>query len=398
MRSADPPDAGADEVRDSPRASALASLREKVREFFDLIVPETLAQHKGRLERARAWRKALYQAGFGGLGYPAEFGGHGSDPADLAVYEEESRGRLPPEEDVFAIGARMALPIIRDLASPDVKRRFLRPGLSGEEIWCQLYSEPGAGSDLASLSTRAVLDGDEWVITGQKVWTSGAQYSQLAVLLARTDPEAPKHRGITMFILPMEQEGVTVRPLRQMTGNAEFNEVFLDRARLPREWVIGELNGGWRPAVALLAHERVATGTGSVARSETERAKSGRMPLPVRQLVELAAERDRSGDPRVRQDLARLYTGEKLMGWLGQRGAHPSIGKLWRTLQGRDAAQLAHTLALGGGAAWAPDDATRDYFAYHILNCRAMSIGGGTDEMQRNTLAEKVLGMPREPA
>lgn len=375
----------------------LDDLRTRVRRFFDRDLSAALSGVEQPLARARAWRAALYDAGLAGLGYPAWAGGHGGGASEVAVYREESRGRIPAEEAFFGIGVGMALPTIRDLAPESLQQRFLRPGLRGEEIWCQLYSEPGAGSDLASLSTRAVLDGDEWVVTGQKVWTSGAQHSQLAVLLARTDPEAPKHRGITMFVLPMEQAGATVRPLRQMTGNAEFNEVFLDGARLPRGWVIGELNGGWRPAVALLAHERVATGTGSVARSETERAKSGRMPLPVRQLVELAAERDRSGDPLVRQDLARLYTGEKLMSWLGQRGAHPSIGKLWRTLQGRGAAQLAHTLALGGGAAWAADDATRDYFAYHILNCRAMSIGGGTDEMQRNTLAEKVLGMSREP-
>lgn len=200
-----------------------------------------------------------------------------------------------------------------------------------------------------------------------------------------------------MFILPMEQAGVTVRPLRQMTGNSEFTEVFLDCARLPRNWVIGEVNGGWRPAVALLAHERVATGTGSVARSDTERAKAGRMPIPVRQLVELALDRGRSCDPLVRQELARLYTGEKVMGWLGGSGAHPSIGKLWRTRQGRIAADLAHRLALGGGAAWSSSDSERDYFAYHVLNCRGMSIGGGTDEMQRSTLAEKVLGMPRGP-
>lgn len=376
----------------------LDDLRTRVRQFFERDLPEALSGIQQPLARARAWRAALYDAGLAGLGYPTSLGGHGGGAAELAVYREESRGRIPAEEAFFGIGVGMALPTIRDLAPERLQHRFLRPGLRGEEIWCQLYSEPGAGSDLASLSTRAVLDGDEWVITGQKVWTSGAQNSQLAVLLARTDPEASKHRGITMFVLPMEQAGVTVRPLRQMTGNAEFNEVFLDRARLPREWVIGELNGGWRPAVALLAHERVATGTGSVARSETERAKSGRMPLPVRQLVDLAAERGRSADPLVRQDLARLYTGEKLMSWLGQRGAHPSIGKLWRTLQGRAAAQLAHTVALGGGAAWAADDASGDYFAYHILNCRAMSIGGGTDEMQRNTLAEKALGMPREPA
>ena len=397
MPSADPPDEGTAGLRSSAQASAQMSLRERVRAFFDLIVPENLALYEGRLERARAWRKALYQAGFGGLGYPVEFGGHGSNAADLAVYEEESRGRLPPEEDVFAIGVRMALPIIRDLGSTDLKSRFLGPGLSGEEIWCQLYSEPGAGSDLASLSTSAVADGDEWVVNGQKVWTSGAHHSQMGILLARTDPEAPKHRGITMFALPMEQAGVTVRPLRQMTGAADFNEVFFDDARIPRSWVVGDVNDGWRAAVALLGYERVATGTSSVDREASAHIKGGRVPIPVAQLADLARARGRREDPLVRQDLARLYSGETIMGWLGRRSVHPSIGKLWRTRQGRAAAQLAHQLALAGGASWEPDDEDRDYFSYQVLNCRAMSIGGGTDEVQRNTLAEKALGLPREP-
>ncbi len=375
----------------------LAELRDRVRAFFDHDLPVVLADVEGSLDRARAWRAALYDAGLAGIGYPVDVGGHGGGPDELAVYREESRGRVPPEEAVFGIGVGMALPTLRDLAPPALQRRFLRPGLAGEEIWCQLYSEPGAGSDLASLATRAVRDGDEWVVTGQKVWTSGAQHSQLAVALARTDPDAPKHRGITMFVLPMEQPAVTVRPLRQMTGNAEFNEVFLDGARVPGDWVVGEVNGGWRTAVALLAHERVATGTGSIARSEDVRAKAGRMPIPVRQLVELARERGMDDDPLVRQALAQLLTGERLMGWLGRSGAHPSVGKLWRTAQGRGAADLAHRLALAGGAAWREDDVERDYFAYHVLNCRGMSIGGGTDEMQRSTLAEKVLGLPRDP-
>ena len=199
MPSADPPDEGTAGLRSSAQASAQMSLRERVRAFFDLIVPENLALYEGRLERARAWRKALYQAGFGGLGYPVEFGGHGSNAADLAVYEEESRGRLPPEEDVFAIGVRMALPIIRDLGSTDLKSRFLGPGLSGEEIWCQLYSEPGAGSDLASLSTSAVADGDEWVVNGQKVWTSGAHHSQMGIPARAHRPrstKAPWHNNV----------------------------------------------------------------------------------------------------------------------------------------------------------------------------------------------------------
>jgi alkylation response protein AidB-like acyl-CoA dehydrogenase len=184
----------------------------------------------------------------------------------------------------------------------------------------------------------------------------------------------------------------------QLTGIAEFNEVFLDDARAPAQWVIGEVDGGWSMAVALLAHERVATGTGSIARSENVRSKTGRMPVPVRQLVELARDRGATEDPLVRQALARLFTSEQLMAWLGGAGAHPSIGKLWRTGQGRGAADLAHRLARTGGAAWQEDDMERDCFAYHVLNCRGMSIGGGTDEMQRKTLAEKVLGLPRDPA
>ena len=296
----------------------------------------------------------------------------------------------------------MAMPTIRDHGADELRARFLRPGLRGDEIWCQMYSEPGSGSDLAALTTRADLDGDEWIVSGQKVWTSGAQHSQFAILLARTDWDAPKHRGITMFVLPMEQPGVTVRPLVQMTGVSEFNEVFLDEARIPRGWVVGEVNGGWATAVALLGHERQQTGTGSMGGASTSRSKAGRSPIPVDQLIALAARAGRTSDPIVRQDLARLHSGERIVAWLGARGPHPSIGKLWRTRQGRAAADLAAVLAFPASPAWEPDlgdarNADDDYFAYHVLNCRGMSLGGGTDEIQRNTLGERALGLPREP-
>ena len=260
----------------------------------------------------------------------------------------------------------------------------------------------GSGSDLASLTTKAILDGDEWIVSGQKVWTSGAQQSQYAILLARTDWDAPKHRGITMFILPMEQPGVDVRGLVQMTGVSEFNEVFIDEARIPKDWVIGEVNGGWATAVALLGHERQQTGAKSMSGTSESRSKAGRSPIPVAQLIELAERAERSGDPIVRQQLARLHSGEQVVRWIGARGLHPSIGKLWRTKQGRAAAELAVALAFPGGAAWGSDmDVERnfddDYFHYHFLNCRGMSLGGGTDEIQRNTLGERALGLPREP-
>jgi alkylation response protein AidB-like acyl-CoA dehydrogenase len=384
-----------------------AELRAELRSFFDEKLPGALDGVSGTIERARAWRAALFDNGLAGLDYPVEVGGRGLGPEHLAVWREETRGRLPREEAVFGIGVGMALPTIRDYGRRDLQERFIRPGLRGDEIWCQMYSEPGSGSDLASLSTRAVRDGDEWVVTGQKVWTSGAQNSQFAILLARTDIDAPKHRGITMLILPVEQEGVTVRPLVQMTGASEFNEVFIDEARIPVDWVVGEVNGGWATAVALLAHERVQTGTGSMSGSADQRSKAGRSPIPVPQLIELARDGGRLDDPLVRQELARLHSGERIVGWLGARsGIHPSIGKLWRTRQGRAAADLAARLAFPASPAWGSDldhpvdgerNTSDDYVAYHILNCRGMSLGGGTDEIQRNTLGERALGLPREP-
>ncbi len=341
----------------------------------------------------------LFDAGLGGIDYPVAYGGRDLSAEHVQVYGEESQGHVPRDDAVYGIGVGMALPTLRDHGTDELKERFIRPGLRGEEIWCQMYSEPGSGSDLASLATRAELDGDEWVVTGQKVWTSGAQNSQFAILLARTDADAPKHRGITMFILPMEQDGVSVRPLVQMTGQSEFNEVFLDEARLPRDWVVGDVNGGWRTAVALLAHERVQTGVGSMSGSATQRSKSGRTPIPVAQLTELAEKAGRLDDPLVRQDLARLHSGERIVGFLKARtDVHPSIGKLWRTKQGRAAADLAGRLSFPASPAWEHDDVDDDYFNFQILNCRGMSLGGGTDEIQRNTLGERALGLPREPS
>ena len=389
----------------APDNSALSvdAFSEKVERFFADVLPPVLDGVDGQIRRAKAWRAALYDHGLAGLDYPRAFGGQELSADHIEAYRRISDGRVPREEATYGIGIGMALPTIRDHGTDLLKEQFLADGLRGDDIWCQMYSEPGAGSDLAGLTTRAELDGDEWVVSGQKVWTSGAQHSQFAILLARTNQDAPKHQGITMFVLPMEQEGVTVRPLVQMTGQHEFNEVFLDEARVPRDWVVGEVNGGWAMAVALLAHERVQTGTSSMSGDANQKSKAGRSPIPVVQLTELAKERGKLADPLVRQTLAQLHSGEKIVSWLGQRpGMHPSIGKLWRTRQGRAAAQLASELAFPASPAWGSDladprNADDDYFAYHILNCRGMSLGGGTDEIQRNTLGERLLGLPREP-
>ena len=374
----------------TPTAS---EFRARVRSF-DAGLSEHLVEFSQPVERMRAYRRALDEAGLSGISAPIELGGLGLPLEYERVFHEAKGEHIMREEAGLTIGIGMALPTILDHGSPALQHRFVPSGLRGEEIWCQLYSEPGAGSDLAGLTTRAILDGDEWAITGQKVWTSGAQHADLGILLARSDADLPKHRGITMFVIDMHQPGVEVRPLVQMTGVSEFNEVFLDEARVPAEWVVGEVNSGWSLAVALLGHERTALGGGQTA---TPGSKAGRNPLPVDGLVELARDRGRLADPVVRQELAALYTGERIREWLPARGLHPSIGKLWRTRQGTGAAQLAHRLGGPRATAWEPGDTEADYYAYHVLNCRGMSLGGGTDEVQRNTLGERVLGLPREP-
>ncbi|HJP16811.1 MAG TPA: acyl-CoA dehydrogenase family protein, partial [Acidimicrobiales bacterium] len=275
--------------------------------------------------------------------------------------------------------------------SEEIRKRFLKPGLRGEEIWCQLYSEPGAGSDLAGLTTRAELDGDEWVVSGQKVWTSGASVADLGILLARTNWDVPKHQGISMLVLPMNQDGVEVRPLKQMTGTASFNEVFMDNAKIPASWVVGTQGNGWRMAVALLSHERSSLGSGG-----------GRQPLSTTDLIDLAQQSKAHTDPLTRQLLADLFSGNQIIKWLSLRaGIHPSIGKLWRTKQGQAASHVATKLAFPGGAAWEGEQlgsSETNRWAYGICDAPAHSLGGGTDEIQKNTLGEKVLGLPREPA
>ena len=368
------------------------SFDEEVERFFASL-PEVLeAAGGGRVARARAWRRALWDAGFAGFGIPVEYGGR-SEPADGARrLQRLSRGRVPPEESTFGIGLSMAVPTILQYGSEELKRRFVPATLRGEEIWCQLYSEPGAGSDLPSLTARAVPDGEEWVVNGQKVWTSGAQNADLGIMLVRTGDD-PGKAGITMLVMPMHQPGVDVRPLRQMTGDAEFNEVFFTDARVPRDWVVGQVNDGWRAATQLLAHERSSLGAGS---DDGERKATGSAAVPFHFLRSLADTTGRGTDPLVRQELARAYSGEMVMAWLSRRrGMHPSLGKLWRTRQARHCAAL---VAMMQPSLVANEESDDDRFwRYHYLNAPRMSIGGGTDEIQRNTLGERALGLPREP-
>ena len=385
---------------DTTGGAAFAEFRAEVKSFLNEYDRRPAAPELSRLDRSRAFLAARYDAGLGALDYPVAEGGRGLDRRFVDVYRRETVGRTVDDGGSrFGIGLDMCLPTIRDHGSAHLRRRFLGPGLRGDEHWCQLYSEPGAGSDLAGLTTRAVRDGDEWVVTGQKVWTSGADHSDFGILLARTDWDVPKHAGVSMLVLPMRQPGVEVRALHQMTDVAHFNEVFMDEARVPIDWVVGEPGNGWKMAVALLAHERSSIGKGG-----------GRQPIPTDRVIELARSNGRSEDPVVRQNLARLATGTKLIEWLNLRtGIHPSITKLWRTQQGRAAADVAAGLAYPGGIAWdgsrmgatEPNrftDPNGSHWAYGICDSPALSLGGGTDEVQKNTLGERVLGLPREPA
>ena len=270
------------------------------------------------------------------------------------------------------------------------KERYLPPILSGEEIWCQGFSEPDAGSDLAGLKTRAVKEGDDWVVNGQKVWTSGAQFSKWCMLVARTDTDVPKHKGLTYFLMDMEQDAVQVRPLRQITGEAEFNEIFMEEARIPDENVVGGVGNGWGVAITTLMHERAGLGFGSAIA----------LKIALGELMELIRERGLDDDPVIRQRVAQLYIEAEALRLNASRGLTQIMktgipgpeGSLVKW-QWSDANQALTELAMDVRGAEAP--IVDDSWTYRFLRARANSIEGGTTEILRNIVAERVLGLPK---
>jgi len=358
------------------------------------------ADEQADLAAARAWQRTRYENGFGWITGPARYGGRDlTSLHDLAYDLVEAEYDVPDTEVLSVIGLGMVGPTILEHGSDELRERYLPAMYRGDVVACQLFSEPGAGSDLAAVATRAVRDGDEWIVNGQKVWTSSAQHAQIGELLCRTKPDAPKHRGITAFVLDMTLPGVTVRPLRQMTGGAEFNEVFLDDVRIPDSHRLGEVDGGWRVALTTLMNERgtVAADSGGVAVEAIS---------PPR-LYALMEHLGRSGDPVARQELAALAVDVLAARALTARatrrfqaGAAPgpegSIGKLCFAANLTRAAHFAADL-LG-------DDITADSgewgtFSWNqlLLAAPALRILGGTEEIMKNILAERVLGMPKEP-
>ena len=351
--------------------------------------PSPTGGDQEQFEFEREWQRKLHGAGWAGISWPKEYGGRGASLIEQAIFSEElARARAPRPANV--LGLVMGGPVVIAHGTEEQKERFLEPILSAEEIWCQGFSEPESGSDLASLKTKAVASNGGYLVTGQKVWTTFAHEAKWCMLVARTDPDVPKHKGLTYFIFDMEQEGVEVRPLRQITGEAEFNELFFEEAYVPEENVIGGVGNGWMVAITTLMNERAGLGASAALG----------LANALDELVELAKERGVAGDPVVRDKVARLkiaIEGLRLGAMraltatmkVGIPGPEGSIAKLQWSSTNQALTELA--LEVGG-----EDTLSRDsLWAYRFLRSRANSIEGGTSDVLKNIVAERVLGLPK---
>jgi len=367
---------------------------------------EMPAEHDPRRIAVRSWladhpdpsARTLAEAGYVAPHWPAPWG-MDADPIHQLILDDELR-RANVRRPQNMIGIGWAGPTILHAGTTAQKDRYLLPLLAAEEIWCQLFSEPGAGSDLADLGTRATRDGDEWVVNGQKVWTSMAQMSQFGILIARTDPDAPKHQGITYFICPMNTPGIEIRPITEMTGSALFNEVFFTDVRLPADSVVGEVNRGWALAKVTLGNERVSLSGGG--------ALWGMGPT-AGDLLDLVRHDGGVSDPHLRQRLAQLFIVDEVLRLIRLRsvtaaikgeppGPEASVRKLIADEHGQEIMGLAKDLVGTGGmlADAGPLGGDAGMWHYGYLFARALTIGGGTTQVQRNILAERVLGLPHD--
>lgn len=350
---------------------------------------------------ARQWQRKLFDGGWAGLTWPKRYGGRGASLVEQLLYNEEYARLAAPDILCLKIGLSLVGPTLIACGTEEQKRRFLPPILRGEEIWCQGFSEPNAGSDLASVRTRAERQGDEFVITGQKIWTSVARYADWCMLVARTRFDGPKHHGLTFFLVPLQASGITVRPLREMTGDAWFNEVFFDRVRVPGGNVVGEIDKGWDVVVATLSHERA--GTTPHVRLQAEARRLGRLTRSLWREGRPAAQ-----DPRVRQKVAQAWIETSILHYSAYRhvtqvsrtgvpGPEGSVLKLfWSELEQRLKDTAFEVLGLWGLLLQEdPRTVEGGFWAYELLWSRAATIYAGTSEIQRNIIAQRVLGLPR---
>ena len=350
-----------------------------------------------RVARARRCLTLLFDAGLAAISWPRAYGGQDLTNRHQVVFNEEAAAYALPL-DIFIIGLGMCAPTVLAHGTEPQRSRYLPPLLRGAEIWCQLFSEPEAGSDLAGLRCRAESDGDSWVVSGQKVWTSGAHNAAFGMLLARSDPSSSRHGGMTMFIVDMSLPGIEIRPLRQMTGASRFSEVFFDGCRLESDAVLGEVGQGWRTAITTLMNERVSIGTSNPAG----------YGHPSSALAAEARRRGRIEDPVIVDRICQLAIKERITGLLGKRvteallagvqpGPEGSLAKLSGTQVSKDSAALAMEIVGPAAVAWADDSGPAAAWAAVQCSVPGLSIAGGTDEIMRNILAERVLGLPREP-
>ncbi|MDA2966030.1 MAG: acyl-CoA dehydrogenase family protein [Actinomycetota bacterium] len=347
----------------------------------------------GHMQACRDWQRVLYDNNWAGITWPKQYGGRGASAIQSAIFAEEM-SQFDVATGAFAVSIGMVGPTLITHGTPEQQQHHLAPILKGEEVWCQLFSEPGSGSDLASLGTRAVRDGDDWIVNGQKVWTSFGQFADYAILLARTDVDLPKHAGITYFILDMKSPGIDVRPITQITGVQHFNETFLTDVRIPHTNIIGEINAGWKGAQTTLMNERSHIGSGGT--------------WSVDQLIQLAQQRGLSSDLNVRQGLAQAHTRAETLRYMGFRmrtamsqmrmpGPEALTLKLAYANHWILTAELATEILGAGAMLWADDAPEDNQWGQHLLGQFAIRIGGGTDEIQHNIIAERGLGLPREP-
>ena len=393
------------DFRDTPEE---ASFRKEIRDWLEANIPQdwdrsqlSLIPPEDRVDMLKDWQRRLHQGGWAGISWPKEYGGRGATLLEQAIFNQEvARAKAPPPINVIGLG--MAGPTIINHGTHEQKDRYLEKILSAEEIWCQGFSEPGAGSDLGGLRSTAILDGDSWIINGQKVWTSLAHVSQWCIFLARTDTTAPKHKGITYFLVDMSSPGIEVRPLRQITGSADFNEMFFTDVRVPRESILGEVNDGWRIAMTTLLHER---GTLGFALSVGAR-------VALDELILLARETKKNGkpaieDPTIRQRLAslhveveslRLNNYRALTGFMksGMPGPEGSLSKLiWSESMQRLGDLAVEILGPAGMLEkWEQNPKVNTWQFIH-LRSRGHTIEAGTSEILRNIVAERVLGLPK---
>jgi len=354
-------------------------------------------QEARELAAAKEWKATEFDAGFGWITGPEEYGGAGLGREFDRAYREVASKYSMPNQSQFGIGLGMVAPTILAHATPEVKDAYLRRMWRGDIVGCQLFSEPIAGSDLAGIQTRAVRDGDEWIVTGQKVWTSGAHYSDIGEVITRTDPDKPKHRGMTMFVVDMHAPGVEVRPLRQMTGGAAFNEVFFDEVRIPDSHRLGDVDGGWTVALTTLMNERASIGGGG----------GGAGTMSMARLLGLARFLEVDADPIVRQGLADIFIRGAVARYTNLRasakiragqlpGPEMSIGKLALTENLTRTSQLLGEML---GPRLTADGGEWGTYAWSefVLGTPGMRIAGGSDEVMRNIVGERVLGLPKEP-